>query len=361
MNSMWGVLILFAMIAFFMVQSKKGNRRNSRVLSNLSSNESETISGRTTLTLSLVPDGKYLVKYVDEHTSGNDTIYIVFEVVKGANAGDRIAWKVEGPKARRVIKTSTGGFISRLEYEGVALASKIDTNMIVGDMSDGFLVRTEGGYVVSAYTIDEDELRRFANRLNSDPEYRGEVQPREKRETVLKPHEAATFTLELVSTPEDADQTVRGSEESYRVNLFKMTCTCQDFQKKARLQFAKTDIRRPCKHLLKLLLKKGLLKEPDELTRSILDWLPSGKHFAINHMMSGEAIVFCYGRNDWIDVFARKRRKGDGDGHYTGGYDRFGFNVIENRWSYGSGPPGALEIREMIKALNYQPPVSSDE
>lgn len=280
--------------------------------------------------------------------------------VKGSNAGDRIAWKVEGPKARRVIETSSGGFISRLAYEGVAVASKIETNMmflpklVVGDMTEVFLVRTEGGYIVSVYSIDEEELRRFANRLDKEPEYRGEVQTREKRKIVLKRHEAATFSLELVSTPEDVDQTIRGSEESYIVNLFKMTCTCQDFQKRQRAQFAKMDVRRPCKHLLKLIVKEQLLKEPDELTQSILEWLPSGKNFAINHMTSGEPVVFCYGRNAWIDVFARKRRKGDGDGHYTGGYDRFGFNIEENRWSYGTGPPGALEIREMIRALNYQ-------
>ena len=32
-----------------------------------------------------------------------------------------------------------------------------------------------------------------------------------------------------------------------------------------------------------------------------------------------------------------------------GNYDRFGYNVIENRWAYGIAPPGVRKITEAIR------------
>ena len=69
-------------------------------------------------------------------------------------------------------------------------------------------------------------------------------------------------------------------------------------------------------------------------------------------LSSGQPVLIGYSCDDsWLDVYARKRRKGDRDGVYTGNYDCFGFNIERNGWSFGDGPPGAREIRSMLKNL----------
>jgi hypothetical protein len=56
--------------------------------------------------------------------------------------------------------------------------------------------------------------------------------------------------------------------------------------------------------------------------------LPDGPHF----------ILASVGGNDWSDVFAM-----DGDQ-----YHRFGFNVVERRWSYGRSPSTSGDIERAI-------------
>lgn len=50
----------------------------------------------------------------------------------------------------------------------------------------------------------------------------------------------------------------------------------------------------------------------------------------------------------WIDVISRDRRNGEKQGAFTGPYAIAGFHIIESRWSYGAGPPGAMIIRKFL-------------
>lgn len=50
----------------------------------------------------------------------------------------------------------------------------------------------------------------------------------------------------------------------------------------------------------------------------------------------------------WLDIIARNRRKGEKGGFYTGPYEISGFHVVESRWAYSDGPPGAMEIRKLL-------------
>ena len=53
----------------------------------------------------------------------------------------------------------------------------------------------------------------------------------------------------------------------------------------------------------------------------------------------------------WVNVITRRRKKGDARDYYTGPYSKYGFNLIEERWSYGGSPPGAKLLRDIIKNL----------
>ena len=143
---------------------------------------------------------------------------------------------------------------------------------------------------------------------------------------------------------------VQDKENIYEVNLEKMTCTCADF-KKNRINFENDDVRRACKHILDKLKIKRLLDKHDDLTECVIIYGRVKINTVKTFMQSGEAVLICYDESEWVDVYARNRKKGETGGKYTGGYDRFGFNKSENRWSYRSGPPGAKEIRELIKKV----------
>lgn len=67
------------------------------------------------------------------------------------------------------------------------------------------------------------------------------------------------------------------------------------------------------------------------------------------HMASGEALAVGFTEGEpWLDVIARKRRKGEKGGVYTGPFDHFGYDALDGRWSYGESPPGAGELRDLI-------------
>ena len=75
--------------------------------------------------------------------------------------------------------------------------------------------------------------------------------------------------------------------------------------------------------------------------------------FFRGELASGEAVYFALNdEGSWIDVYARSRRQGERDGRFTGKYQRYGFSVFGNRWSYGQGPPAAGEIRTLMAQLS---------
>jgi len=213
-----------------------------------------------------------------------------------------------------------------------------------------FLVRVNDGLVVTVYSYNKEEIARFRRRVASDSNFKGEEKNKHKDKIDLNQSVNANLTINITSELPNITETVKGLDGIFEINLFQMTCTCQDFIKR-RKNFDKNDIRRPCKHLLNKLTRKKFIGKHDDLAQCIINHSPIKEKIALNHMTSGEAIIFCYNENNWIDVFTRKRKNGDKDGKYTGAYDRFGFNVEETRWSYGYAPPGALEIRAMIKGL----------
>lgn len=69
-------------------------------------------------------------------------------------------------------------------------------------------------------------------------------------------------------------------------------------------------------------------------------------------LASGQPIYFgMTPGTDWVDVYARRRRAGERAGVFTGAYDCFGFSLSGRRWSFGSGPPAASEIRAVLELL----------
>ena len=136
----------------------------------------------------------------------------------------------------------------------------------------------------------------------------------------------------------------------YEVNLNALTCTCPNFVR-LRQEVPPTSFGRMCKHLA---ARYRLLVPEGASTELILAILGAG-HMKVDHriarLASGGTVVLGFDPDrEWCDVFARRRRAGERGGSYTGLFARYGFNLLERRWSYGDGPDGAREIRRLIEA-----------
>ena len=175
------------------------------------------------------------------------------------------------------------------------------------------------------------------------------------KKNLLKETENKNFentTLRFIFKRERKDEIlqVQDKKNVYEINLKKMTCTCDDF-KKNRTIFENDDARRACKHIRDKLKIKRLLSEHDDLTECVVAYGKVKKHAVKAFMHSGEAVLICYDESEWVDVYARNRKNGETGGKYTGRYDKHKFNKLENCWSWRTGPPGAREIRELIKQV----------
>ena len=137
----------------------------------------------------------------------------------------------------------------------------------------------------------------------------------------------------------------------YEINLSNVTCSCKDFIKRKRIRYDKNDIRRYCKHLAhKIIDNKEYIFS--DIVRCILKF---GNKDTIRGFTfsSGIKYYIAFNKKDlkWIDVFARKRKIGEKNGHYTGAYERYGYSILEKRWSYGDGPDGASVIKKTINTI----------
>lgn len=110
----------------------------------------------------------------------------------------------------------------------------------------------------------------------------------------------------------------------YDVNLVECTCTCPDFRERRAL-LPKRDPNRACKHI-----------------RRALDSIHPGFFVQTIEFQCGEQTIrverdIC---KNWVDVYANKR---------SGARPRrFGYSLVEKRWSYGDAPKGSQEIAQQI-------------
>lgn len=131
-------------------------------------------------------------------------------------------------------------------------------------------------------------------------------------------------------------------------SLARTECSCPDFAPRA--EFAPLDLRRLCKHLQRALLDHHRAELPELFVAMLEDAkLTRNARFRVEHAL-GHDIGFSYtpGRG-WVNIFMRKRRAKDLRDVHTGPYERHGFNVDEQRWSYAKGPANARLVRELLK------------
>jgi len=133
----------------------------------------------------------------------------------------------------------------------------------------------------------------------------------------------------------------------YNVDLSGPSCSCPDWRNR-RSRLPVGDLTRCCKHVLAAYAKLPRTKGIDGWLLAFIEngWpAHPGATWRLVTVGSDQDLVCSASENGWANVFAKE------DGEYL----RFGFNVEEDRWAYGSEPHGAATIGEAIRLLSENP------
>lgn len=150
---------------------------------------------------------------------------------------------------------------------------------------------------------------------------------------------------EIVSSPGGA----YGSErDKYQTDLGTLSCTCGGG--KLRGQFPSGDPRRVCYHLMRHLCKRKLIQGVDYWAAAIVE---CGDDVPLEswelQLETAPPVLVTRGTNpEWLSILARSKRSGERIAEASGPVERHGWSLMDNRWSYGQGPPGAGEVRKLL-------------
>jgi hypothetical protein len=126
----------------------------------------------------------------------------------------------------------------------------------------------------------------------------------------------------------------------YEVDLSGPSCTCPDWRAwRSRLPVG--DLTRCCKHVLHAYAKLARRGKSDGWLLAFIEngWpAHPGAEWHLLTLGSDKVLFSTASDKGWANVFAKEGRE----------YLRFGFNVDENRWAYGSEPHAAQAIADAV-------------
>lgn len=145
---------------------------------------------------------------------------------------------------------------------------------------------------------------------------------------------------------------VRADEPAATVDLAAQTCSCDDFRQH-RAGRAPDHFARWCKHLVVGLREDGAFAGADEWIAAIAHNDHGGPvgAFKVALKSAPEVLMVVDPASDWVNVYARTLNSGERIAQASGPIEKFGWSVSQHRWSWGEGPPGARELRRMLRAV----------
>jgi len=166
---------------------------------------------------------------------------------------------------------------------------------------------------------------------------------------------AHLFSLACVVTPTRSDIVLvrdpPGSDLIFSVDLLAQTCTCANFALRAHR--SKNQFGRWCRHLVRSLNEADGFHGAGEWHQAIADDGYDGPLGAllIHRQTSGDVLVTQGADRDWLNIYARSKRSGETIGTASGPIVRHGWSISQQRWAWGEGPPGARELRQLLKSV----------
>lgn len=137
-----------------------------------------------------------------------------------------------------------------------------------------------------------------------------------------------------LSRDHDRQIEVNHNRSKERVNTYKMTCSCEDFNNKHSL-YAVDDIRRFCKHLIQTYSKLVNINCLEKFQKAILS---AGYGVKSNLLyltdkegkQGDESVLVLYDKdNPWWEIYAENDQKI---------LQCYGFNILEERWASNQSP-----------------------
>ena len=139
------------------------------------------------------------------------------------------------------------------------------------------------------------------------------------------------------------------SDEQYIVNIYKMTCSCKNFELKNRSKYPKGDIRRLCKHLINTYKNNFGIKNTSKFQNYIFEnnqtLHKDFKKFTLDNIPYPVTVNYD-SKDEWWNIFIEKE---------NGIYECYGYNPMEERFSYGEVPRGmTAPLRQKLKEMKKQ-------
>lgn len=152
----------------------------------------------------------------------------------------------------------------------------------------------------------------------------------------------SSIEIHLPISEVNEDISIRSFTEvgkNYTINLHTVKCSCEDFLN-TRANKRIDSIERLCKHLRKAIIGSSHIK--NTVYESILSETYSSKSYC--KLENVDAIVGFTEGNEWLNIYKMAQPDKNGETKYA----RYGYSLIENRWSYGRSPFDYEKIESMI-------------
>lgn len=160
-------------------------------------------------------------------------------------------------------------------------------------------------------------------------------------------HSKHYYIMKVPPLPESANKEL--TYYNYKVNPYKITCTCPSFKENVQLYKHKRDIRRVCKHLYYKMDQYTTL--PALITLLLENQLAHGPEKLIKRKNNG--ILTFYGIKNlktqiWFNIYIQNPEIPER-------FRKLSYNTEEKRWSYGVTPVDneiyEKQLRNIIKQL----------
>lgn len=154
--------------------------------------------------------------------------------------------------------------------------------------------------------------------------------------------------------PQERVQSDREPGVFYLLDLNAQTCTCPDFVEMRAKKAKPGELGRLCKHLLRALERREGFSSASAWVQAIVREGYGAPYFAWEVTLpSARPMLVTVGTSkEWVNIFAHRKRTGERYSEASGVIQQFGWSLDQHRWSYGEGPPGASEIRPLLKELD---------
>jgi len=157
-------------------------------------------------------------------------------------------------------------------------------------------------------------------------------------------------TIQLPPIPERYDKVYKAThysepEKVYHVNLFKLTCTCADYENRVT-RFSHRDIRQVCKHILDKLKYAKLYQAYDSLTANLLHCSAyfGDDVFVRLTIADTEYVLSSSSQSNYVNLHLSSPPKSGKS------VVRFGFDVSNRIWQYEQ-PKNPKQVEQYILSM----------